>query len=54
MTPAVICANTATPIQTRRRHDPSSPFLLGGSLPGDMVHQATQTSWLDPQLRLEI
>ena len=36
-----------------RRHDPSSPFLLGGSLPGDTIHQATQTSWLDPQLRLE-
>lgn len=53
MTPAVICANTATPIQTRRRHDPSSPFLPDGSLPGDMVHQATQTSWQDPQLRLE-
>lgn len=28
-------------------------LLPGGSLPGDMVHQATQTSWLDPQLRLE-
>lgn len=26
-------------------------LLLDGSLPGDMVHQATQTSWLDPQLR---
>lgn len=34
-----------------RRHNPSSPFLLGGSLPGDTIHQATQTSWLDPQLR---
>lgn len=44
--PALVRANL-------RRHDPSSPFLLGGSLPGDMVHQATQTSWLDPQLRLE-
>lgn len=28
-------------------------LLPGGSLPGDMVHQATQTGWLDPQLRLE-
>lgn len=36
-----------------RRHDPSLPFLLGGSLPGDTIHQATQTSWQDPQLRLE-
>lgn len=28
-------------------------LLPGGSLPGDMVHQATQTSWPDPRLRLE-
>lgn len=25
----------------------------GGSLPGDTIHQATQISWPDPQLRLE-
>lgn len=36
-----------------RRHDPNSPFLLDGSLPGDTIHQATQTNWPDPQLRLE-
>lgn len=28
-------------------------LLPDGSLPGDMVHQTTQISWLDPQLRLE-
>lgn len=28
-------------------------LLPGGSLPGDTIHQASQISWLDPQLRLE-
>ena len=28
-------------------------LLPDGSLPGDTIHQATQTSWLDPQLRRE-
>ena len=27
------------------RHDPRSPFLLGGELPGDVVRQAEQKSW---------
>lgn len=27
------------------RHDPRSPFLLGGPLPGDIVRQAEQRSW---------
>ncbi|MBE5801268.1 MAG: DUF1848 domain-containing protein [Clostridiales bacterium] len=37
--------------QNRRRHDPSSPFLLGTSMPGDRVHQAKQETWLDGQQR---
>lgn len=28
-------------------------LLPGGSLPGDTIHQAAKTGWLDPQLRLE-
>lgn len=31
----------------------TAALLPDGSLPGDMVHQATQTSWPDPRLRLE-
>ena len=27
------------------RHDPRSPFLIGGPLPGDIVRQAEQKSW---------
>ena len=37
-----------------RCHDPDSPFLLGGPLPGDKIHEARQESWRDDQLRLEL
>lgn len=37
---------------TMRAHDPLSPFLIGHSLPGDMIHQAHQASWKDPQLSM--
>ena len=36
-----------------RRHDPRSPFLTGGELPGDVIHVTAQKSWVDHQLRLE-
>lgn len=37
-----------------RKHDPSSPFLLGGSMSGDVIHEAQQKSWIDGQMRLDI
>ena len=37
-----------------KRHDPKSPFLLGGSMPGDVIHEAKQTSWIDGQLVLDL
>ena len=37
-----------------RLHDPKSPFLIGGSRPEDVVHEAEQKSWIDLQMRLEI
>ena len=37
-----------------RMHDPKSPFLIGSSMPGDVIHQAKQVSWIDLQMRLEI
>lgn len=40
--------------QNMRRHDPSSPFLVGNSLPEDKIHQAKQESWLDNQLTLNL
>ena len=39
-------------VQNMRQHDPQSPFLLGHSLPGDVIHLAHQESWLEEQLSL--
>ena len=38
--------------ENMKRHDPTSPFLLGHSEPGDEVHEAEQKSWIDHQMRL--
>ena len=38
--------------QNMRQHDPDSPFLIGHSLPGDVIHQAKQESWRDDQLSM--
>lgn len=35
-----------------RLHNPASPFLIGESLPGDVVRNAEQSSFLDKQMRL--
>ena len=40
--------------ENMKRHDPKSPFLIGGSEPGDVVHEAEQKCWLDLQMRLDI
>ena len=40
--------------ENMRNHDPKSPFLIGYSLPDDIVHEAEQKSWLDRQLRLDL
>lgn len=44
-------ANAALVEKNMKRHDPTSPFLVGGSLPGDVIHEARQKSWLDMQMR---
>ncbi len=34
-------------IQDFKLHNPQSPFLIGGSQPGDMVHQANKKAlWM--------
>lgn len=38
--------------ENRKKHNPSSPFLLGEHLPGDVIHEAQQKSWIDGQMRL--
>ena len=40
-----VCRNLA-------RHDPASPFLVGGPEDGDVVTEAKQTSWREAQLRM--
>lgn len=39
-------------LQNRRRHDPESPFLIGSYREGDVIHDAEQKSWIDPQMSL--
>lgn len=40
--------------ENMRRHDPESPFLIGREMPGDVIHEAEQKSWIDRQLRLDL
>ena len=37
-----------------KMHDPASPFLIGNAQPGDVIYQAKQKSWIDPQMKLPI
>lgn len=34
-----------------KKHNPESPFLLGESMQGDVIHEAVQKSWIDRQMR---
>lgn len=44
-------SNTELVKRNMRLHDPDSPFLIGHSMPEDIINQAHQESWLDMQLR---
>lgn len=46
-------ADAALVKENMRRHNPESPFLLGESMRGDVIHEAKQVSWIDGQMRLE-
>ena len=35
-----------------KRHDPKSPLLTGHVMESDIIHEARQVSWIDPQMRL--
>ena len=35
-----------------RAHDPNSPFLIGNAMPGDVVREAVQRSWISGQMSL--
>ena len=45
-------ADTAVVKRNMSRHDPNSPFLIGGSLPDDIIRNAEQHSYIDEQLSL--
>lgn len=34
--------------KNRKRHNPESPFLIGGNRPGDVIEDANQCSWKKP------
>ena len=46
-------SNTRLVKENMKKHNPMSPFLLGQSMPGDVIHEAKQESWIDYQLRLD-
>ncbi len=35
-----------------KKHDPASPFLIGGPMPVDKVTEAKQTSWVNDQISM--
>ena len=45
--------DAATVRANMKAHDPKSPLLVGHLRPEDTVHIARQSSWIDPQLRME-
>ena len=45
--------NAALVAENMKKHDPESPFLIGNSEPGDVIHEAEQKSWIDRQMRFE-
>ena len=38
--------------ENMKKHNPMSPFLLGESMPGDVIHEAKQESWINHQFNL--
>ncbi len=42
--------DTQTVNANMRLHDPASPLLIGHLYPDDIVHEAAQKSWIDPQI----
>ena len=47
-------AEPAKVLARSRLHDPKSPFLIGGYMQGDKIHDVPQMSWIDEQITIEI
>ncbi|MDO4804521.1 MAG: DUF1848 domain-containing protein [Lachnospiraceae bacterium] len=45
-------AEPAKVLAYSRLHDPKSPFLIGGYMDGDKIHDVPQKSWIDGQASL--
>ena len=45
-------SNTGLVKENMKKHNPMSPFLIGESMPGDVIHEAKQESWIDHQFNL--
>lgn len=43
-----------TVLRNYKRHNPKSPFLVGDSMPGDVIHQAEQKSYINGQLTFDM
>lgn len=39
--------------ENMRKHNEKSPFLIGDSMPDDIIHDAVQESWIDWQMQLD-
>ncbi|MCR5769954.1 MAG: DUF1848 domain-containing protein [Butyrivibrio sp.] len=39
-------------LQNNKNHDPASPFLIGGYMEDDIIHEVREKSWADDQLSL--
>lgn len=46
--------DSKTAAENRKRHDPASPFLVGGPRPEDIVREAKQESYKSGQLKLRL
>lgn len=45
-------SNTGLVKENMKKHNPMSPFLIGESMPGDVIHEAKQESWINHQFNL--
>ena len=45
--------DTALVRENMKKHNPKSPFLLGESMPEDVIHEAVQKTWIDRQLQFD-
>ena len=47
-------ADRTAVMKAMKQHDPLSPMIIGHLQPGDRISTPKQTSWIDPQMRLDL